>query len=172
MNTDDTKQLRTLAALLAMPTDDALAALREMRPGAPWLDTSLPELERTPLEQWQAEHTRLFLSGYPKTPCPPFESAYRQGTMGGTAAGDLEGLYRKAGLRSCEAPADYLGTMLECAAFLREQGADDLLRELTEEHLERWLPRFARDLGNNARLGLYRELGAQLGLLFPATAHD
>ena len=92
--------------------------------------------------------------------------------MGGTSSRDMEGLYRRAGLRSSEAPADYLGTMLECAAYLREQDEDDLLRELTEEHLERWLPRFARDLSNTAKLGLYRELGVQLSLLFPAPEND
>lgn len=169
MHIDDSDQLRILAALLAMPADDALDALRDIRQGAPWLQTSLPELEQIPLDRWQAEHTRLFLSGYPKTPCPPFESAYRQGTMGGTSARDVEDLYRRAGLRSSEAPADYLGTMLECAAYLQEQGKHDLLRELREDHLERWLPRFAGDLVNSAELGLYRELGVQLGLLFPAS---
>jgi len=170
--TEDSNQLRILAALLAMPADDARDALGDMRQGAPWLEASLPELERTPLDRWQAEYTRLFLSGYPKTPCPPFESAYRQGTMGGTSARDMEGLYRRAGLRSSEAPADYLGTMLECAAYLQEQGMDDLLRELKEEHLERWLPRFSRDLSNNAKLELYRELGVQLSLLLPAPEND
>lgn len=171
MLTDDSNQLRILAALLGMPAGDALDALRDMRASAPWLDASLPELEQTPLDRWQAEHTRLFLSGYPKTPCPPFESAYRQGTMGGTTSGDVEEFYRRVGLRSSDAPADYLGTMLECAAYLQEQGADDLLQELAEEHLEHWLPRFAQDLENNAEITLYRELGVQLGLLFPASAH-
>jgi len=73
----DHQRIRVLAALLSMPEDDALAALRDMQQTAPWLESSLPELERMPLEHWQAEHTRLFISAYPKTPCPPYESAYR-----------------------------------------------------------------------------------------------
>jgi TorA maturation chaperone TorD len=164
--------LRVLATLLAMPEADALDALRDMLPATHWLAEGLPELERMPLEHWQAEHTRLFVSGYPKTPCPPFESAYRQGTMGGTAASDLGGLYRRAGLQAADVPADYLGTMLECAAYLKEQGMDDLFRELLDEHMEKWVPRFARDLQDQADLALYRDLGAQLGLLFPAPNHD
>jgi len=160
-------QLRILAALLAMPEDDALDALRDMRPSAPWLEPSLPELERIPLTHWQAEYTRLFISAYPRTPCPPYESAYRQGTMAGTAATELADLYRRAGLQAVDVPADYLGTMLECAAYLEEQGLEDLLRELTEEHLALWLPRFARDLCDQAELVLYRALGRQLATLIP-----
>jgi TorA maturation chaperone TorD len=159
-------QIRILAALLAMPEEDALDALREMGPQAPWLEPFLPELEQLSLEHWQAEYTRLFISGYPKTPCPPYESAYRQGSMGGTIAGDLAELYRRAGLQAMAVPPDYLGTMLECAAYLLEQGMADLLRELTDEHLRVWVPRFARDLEEQAGLQLYRALGRQVAGLF------
>lgn len=165
--TTDPNRLRVLAALLAMPEEESLDALRDMRPQAPWLEFSLPELERIPLEHWQAEHTRLFVSGYPKTACPPYESAYRQGMMGGSRVDDLAGLYRRAGLQAEDVPADYLGTMIECAAYLREQGMDDLLGELAEEHLEVWAPRFARDLQDQAGLDLYRALGKQIEGLFP-----
>lgn len=160
-------QLRRLSLLLAMPDQDALEALKEMLPAAPWLAPALPELEGLPAERWQTEHTRLFVSGFPKTPCPPFESAYRQGGMGGTSAGDLARLYRNAGLEATAVSADYLGTMLEFAAYLLEQGnAWDLLNELWSEHLERWVPRFARDLETHSRLQLYRTLGAELAKLF------
>jgi TorA maturation chaperone TorD len=88
--------------------------------------------------------------------------------MGGTAAGELTDLYRRAGLQASEAPPDYLGTLLECAAWLAEQedGAA-LLRELEDEHLTRWVPRFARNLQASSGLALYRNLGARLAELFP-----
>lgn len=182
----DPNQLRLLAALLAQPEDDALDALRDMLPDAPWLAPAIGELQDMPLEHWQAEHTRLFVSGFPKTPCPPFESAYRQGQMGGTAAGDLAALYRRAGLHATEAPADYLGTLLECAAYLATEplcprdpagrGEGDtpgLLREIWDDHLMRWVPRFADDLMRQSRIELYRLLGAQLARVFPhAVGHD
>jgi TorA maturation chaperone TorD len=155
-----------------MPEDDAIDALQDMQPYAPWIADCLPEMERLPLDHWQAEHTRLFINGYPKTPCPPFQSAYRQGNMGGTAASDLEGLYKRAGLQPADVRADYLGTMLECAAYLQDRGMQGLLNELVNEHLERWVPRFARDLAENAELGLYHELGVRLGELFPTPAND
>ena len=167
----DPNELRILAFLLAQPESDALDALRDMQLSAPWLEQSIAELERIPLEHWQAEHTQLFVNGWPKTPCPPFQSAYRQGQMGGTAVADLEDLYRRAGLQASEAPADYLGTMLECAAWLvQQENGTTLLQELEEEHLNRWVPRFARDLHENASLRLYRDLGWQISHLYPEAA--
>lgn len=163
-------QLRILAALLAQPEDDALDALRDLLPSAPWLTDAIAELERTPLAHWQAEHTRLFVNGWPKTPCPPFESAYRHGHMGGAARADLESLYLRAGLRAIEAPADYLGTILECAALLAEQaGMEPLRRELEDDHIRRWVPRFSRDLQENGGLILYRTLGERIAQRFPET---
>ena len=162
----DSNRLRTLALLLAMPEADALDALRDMRQQAPWLESSLRELEQVPLEHWQAEHTRLFVSAYPKVPCPPYESAYRQGTMGGTNAGELAELYLRAGLQSSDVPPDYLGTMLECAAYLLEKGSNELLSELLDKHMRSWVPRFARDLRDQSRLDLYRALGNEIEHLF------
>jgi putative dimethyl sulfoxide reductase chaperone len=173
----DPSHLRRLAMLLAMPETGALEALREIADQEPWLAEPIAELESLPLEHWQAEHTRLFVSGYPKTPCLPFESAYRQGNMGGTAALDLQGLYRRAGLEAGETPPDYLGTQLEFAAYLLDAGPGDggtdcpagvLAAELWDEHLCRWLPRFARDLQVNAESKLYRGLGERLARLCPA----
>ena len=63
--------------------------------------------------------------------------------------------------------------MLECAAFLQKSGAvANLLEELRREHLERWVPRFAQDLQEHARLRLYRNLGEQLAGLFASPDHD
>lgn len=165
------QRLRLLALLLAMPEAGSLAALREAAAAESWLHEAVAELALLPLARWQAEHTRLFIAGFPRTPCPPFESAYRHGTMGGTAAGELRGLYRRAGLEIAEAPADYLGTLLDCAAYLTDLStgagcrAGRLLHELWDEHLDRWLPRFAADLGTTAELLLYQRLAEALAQL-------
>lgn len=163
----DPQRLRELSLLLAMPADDSIPVLRAMGETLCWLKPVLAELESLPLERWQAEHTRLFLNGYPRVACPPFASAYRQGQMGGSAVGDLQGLYRRAGLQATDLPADYLGTLLECAAFLLESGDhDDLLKELWQDHLAPWLPRFACDLAAHAQLGLYAGLAQELQKLW------
>ncbi|MEY6431509.1 molecular chaperone TorD family protein [Thioalkalicoccus limnaeus] len=179
--------LQRLAALLAQPIAESFGILEEWQPAAPWLAPARRELADLSLARWQGEHTRLFVNGFPKTPCPPFESAYREGRMGGEVRADLIDLYRRAGLTATGAPADYLGTQLECTAYLIARiqdpnggaaGASDaepgppladppqqLLAHLWDQHLALWLPRFAADLQDAADLILYRELGGQLAAL-------
>lgn len=163
-------RLRLLAGLLAMPTGDSYSILDEMAKQAPWLRDCLAQLKTLPLDRWQGEHTRLFISGYPRTACPPFESAYREGLMGGSANERLVTLYQRVGLETQNIPPDYLGALLELAAHLldRSEPRDpQLWAALWDEHLGTWVPRFARDLINAAHLTLYRRLGGELLRLFP-----
>ncbi|MDD5058786.1 MAG: molecular chaperone TorD family protein [Sideroxydans sp.] len=160
--------LRLFSGLLASPGIESLDALREMAAEHVWLGESVAELEQMPLDEWQAEHTRLFICGHPKTVCPPFESAFLSNTMFSAASDQLADLYRRAGLQAEELPPDYLGTQLECAAYLNEQPctrSSELLLELWREHLAAWLPKFGSALQNESRLQLYRLYGQQLAEL-------
>ena len=95
--------LRLYSGLLASPGSGSLEVLRELALEHDWLRQPLAELENLPLGEWQAEHTRLFISGHPKTVCPPFESAFLGGTMFGPMPKDysysLPKKVRRAALR-------------------------------------------------------------------------
>jgi TorA maturation chaperone TorD len=52
-----------------------------------------------------------------------------------------------------------------------EQGLDELLGELADEHFGLWVHRFAGDLQEASELRLYRELGGQIGNLLPEPAN-
>lgn len=163
--------LRLFSGLLASPAGDSLEVLRELAGAHGWLSQPLAELGSVGLDEWQAEHARLFISGHPKTACPPFESAFMGGAMFGAACDQLGDLYQRAGLQAEGAPPDYLGTQLECAAWLMEQGCEHskaLLQELWHEHLAAWVPRFGSALQAESWLSLYRQLGRQLEDLFDA----
>lgn len=169
MSSTSPESMRLLSGLLASPDGDSLDVLRELALEYRWLNPALDELENLPLEEWQAEHTRLFISGHPKTACPPFESAFLGGMMFGAASDKLGDLYRRAGLQAEGASADYLGTMLECAAWLQEQPCEHsrgLLQELWTDHLAMWAPRFGATLNEEGRLELYRQLGREIKDLF------
>ena len=89
--------------------------------------------------------------------------------MFGAACDQLADFYHRAGLEADDVLPDYFGTQLECAAWLMEQQcehSDALLRELWEEHVATWAPRFGTALQTESRLMLYRQLGLQLGNLF------
>ncbi len=169
----DPHLLRTLAGVLAMPGEDSLPALRELAKESAWLQPAIKELESIPLDAWQGEHTQLFITGFPKTPCPPFESAYRHGSMGGSATEELLGLYAKVNLTAGEMPADYLGTELEYAAYLLENDAEEALwPELWDGRLARWVPKFADDLIKHSQLELYRSVGGKLRELFTGNTNN
>jgi len=163
----DPAELRLLARLLGSPDEAAGAEIREWAAEAPWLQDAAAELAATRLGDWQAEHMVLFVTGYPRTACPPFESAYRHGMMHGPAVEELLGFYAYLGLApDDDAPADYLGTMLDCAALLMEHDSP-ALAELWDRHLALWVPRFAADLAAHAKLRLYRDVAARLAAMFP-----
>ncbi len=157
------RRLRTLALLLAHPGEDSLEGLVELAGSETWLQPAVTELQQVPLDIWQAEHTRLFINGYPGTVSPPFESAYRHGQFGGSAIVELRDLYLEAELGPTGVPTDYLGTELEFAAWLVDTGDPlGLFPILWKEHLALWLPGFCSDLAKGARLLLYKSLAAEL----------
>jgi putative dimethyl sulfoxide reductase chaperone len=164
-------ELRILASLLGAPDLDAKEAVLELATHYDWLQPAAQELAQLPLDEWQAEHTRLFVSGYPTTPCPPFESAYLSGRLYGPQTQAIKQLYKRMGMdaRASGVPDDYLGTLLECAAHLNSDPAAGRVfwHELWNEHLTRWVPRFCRELQIESRLELYRMVAERLCILFP-----
>ncbi len=167
---DLSTDLRILASLLGAPDMDAKEAVHELAAHYAWLQPAADELAHLSLAEWQAEHTRLFVTGYPNTPCPPFESAYLAGRMQGPQTRELKELYKRMGMiPDGGAPADYLGTMLECAAYLKSdpEAAKLYWNELWNRHLGRWVPRFCSELRHESRMTLYRVIAERLCVLFP-----
>lgn len=159
------ERLRLLGVLLAAPVEESRELLRDFSTRHPWLADHLDELAATPLGEWQAEHTRLFVNGHPRTVCPPFESAWLNGMMPGPATAAVAGLYRKLGLEEDGISPDFLGTMLEYAAYLEELPGEQhqaVEEELWREHLGLWLPQFTQALAEQSRLTLYRGLAGEL----------
>lgn len=167
--TQTVQELHLLASLLGEPTEESLPLLEEVAPQLPWLsDAALAQLRDTPLEAWQAEHTRLFINGHPHTECVPFESVWREGQMIGESAMALKRLYEAFGFTpDAELPADFLGSELECLAFALTYHPDkeETLVELLE-HLHGWIPRFATAVRIHADLELYRDWAKRLEALF------
>lgn len=158
------EQLQLMALLLGTPVRGSLEILETLAGEHPWLAEPLAELGAVPLQQWQGEHTALFVSGYPKTVAPPFISALRHGSMGGGAEEDLRGFYRRLGVEPNDMPADYLGTLFECAAWLSSQQPERQaeLDELWQHYLLPVMPDFAQRLASHDGLKLYREMGREL----------
>ena len=99
---------RAIGLLLAQPVEESAAVVAELATVNPWLEQAAREVAALPLDRWQAEHTRLFVCGFPHTACPPFESQYRHGCLDGPASHEVEDIYRRAGPRAARALAKFL----------------------------------------------------------------
>jgi TorA maturation chaperone TorD len=154
-----------VAALLAAPAEESAAVVGEAAATHDWLADAAKDLAALPLTEWQAEHARLFVSGHPRTACPPFASAWLDGITPGPTTVAAAALFACVGLAAEEMPADYLGTLLQCAAWACGQESEQartLERELWERYLRPWLPRFAKTLGEESGVALYCALAQQL----------
>lgn len=166
VNMDNIVELRVLSRLLAHPEGDALEGLKEVVPHYPWLAEAVAELEGITMEQWQGEHTRIFINGFPRTLAPPFMSAWSEGQMAGHGVRALRQVYQATGLEPAEGmPGDYLGTMLEFLAYLLENpkdggamGAD----AFKEQFFHPWIRSFTQALQGGSELKLYRVLATRL----------
>lgn len=159
------ERLTFAAALLAAPGTEAPEVLPDLVVAQPALAGACAELAALPLVEWQAEHGRLFISGHPRTPCLPFASVHLDGMMFGPTAGRIAAFYAELGLAADEASPDYLGTLLACAAWLRETARTEAEALLWRNYLLPWLPGFAAKLEEESALGLYRWLGHELAEL-------
>jgi TorA maturation chaperone TorD len=171
MNQPFVRDCRHLAGLLAAPGEESLEVVVHLaQTDAPWLREAAIQTAATPLQAWQWEHTRLFINGIPKTVCPPFASSWQEGHMWGQAAFTMQTFYARIGLMAMDGtPPDYLGTQLECAAFLAERSdaqSQTDFQELWCNHLAPWGMRFAERLTQEAQMILYQAVGHQLTQLF------
>jgi putative dimethyl sulfoxide reductase chaperone len=141
------------------------------------LSTLTSSFESTALEHLQAEYTRLFINGYPNTPCPPYESVYLEKRMLGDASVRVQRAYSQWDMTVESGLIDHIATEFEFLAFLHSADSLDLpigvdARESSslfiKEHLCRWVPKFIEDLNNSATIKAYSLLGAYMkGIIDP-----
>ena len=157
---DRAAELRFCAACLAEPSTGALAALDVASAWQPWLGSAVRQLMHTGLDAWRGEHTRLFVV---PALAPPFASAFREGGINGTSAGEAQDYYATLGLASREGlPADYLGSLLECEAYLLEYGPAHDAEAFRRAFMADWIERFVARLSEHSTLEFYRGLGERL----------
>ncbi|UZJ38198.1 TorD/DmsD family molecular chaperone [Prosthecochloris sp. SCSIO W1103] len=128
-------------------------------------------------EQLQGEYTRLFISGYPNTPCPPYESVFREGTMLGSNSRKVDRLYQEWDMTADLDLVDHISTELEFLAFLASAATLDATRtnankayhSFIHSHIQKWIPDFSKKLYDNAKSPPYRKLAALLPTSIPPT---
>ncbi len=161
---DRAAELRFCAACLAEPNTGALAALDLASVWQPWLGSAIRQLMHAGLDAWRGEHTRLFVV---PALAPPFASAFREGGINGAASRAAEEFYATLGLATREGlPADYLGSLLECEAYLLENAAVQDAEAFRRTFIADWIERFVASLSEHSTLEFYRGLGERILALY------
>jgi putative dimethyl sulfoxide reductase chaperone len=138
---------RYFSILFSYPTEENVREIRKLsRTGGVTGLRSGEALSSVPLEEVQAEYTRLFISTYPKLLCPPYESCYREGLVYGNSSIEVGEWYKKYGLDFiCDSePPDLLSVELEFLAIIRDRAFLEKLRE--------WIYKFTERVKNNSNI--------------------
>jgi len=154
---DAGESLRLLSLLLAPPGKTLLQLLRSDPglPGGGWSERCPDDGEL--LERLQEEHTRLFVTGFPRLAAPPYATEYLDDEPGRLLAG-LEQRLRAMGFQVDASGAgrpDHLRVLLEAAGHLGDAGER---HEFLDRYLVSWLPRYRERLQAAARLPFYPAL--------------
>jgi nitrate reductase assembly molybdenum cofactor insertion protein NarJ len=137
-------QYRYFSLLFSYPTTENVRQMRELSDLTGLRSGEV--LSDLPLEEAQAEYTRLFISGYPKLLCPPYESYYREGVVYGNSSIEVKEWYGKQGLDfTCEGePPDLLSAELEFLAIRKDRAFLEKLRE--------WIYAFTGRVKDNSKI--------------------
>ncbi len=128
-------------------------------------------------EELEIEYTRLFVTAYPSTPCPPYESFFRsqEKMLMREVAIEVKDLYSKFGVGLSEKfnePPDHIATELEFMYFLSSKETENRRKGLLKEvrvlienecevlgsHLMNWFPTFKDCVKKHSRIPFYKNL--------------
>ncbi|TCD48118.1 molecular chaperone TorD family protein [Chlorobium sp. N1] len=166
---------RFLSRSFAYPNEAFLPELKqclgELKEAPESFRTMVEAFEKEEREPLQGEYTRLFLNGYPSTPCVPYESVYLEKRMLGDASLGVGAAYGAWDMSVEPGVLDHISTEFEFLAFLAsaesmggklEKDARAAREAFMREHLCRWMPRLAADLAKEANMEPYRLLAEAL----------
>ena len=113
-------------------------------------------------ENLEAEYTSLFITGYPKTPCPPYYSAYQTGLMVSEHTEELYDIYEKYGIElSNEQFPDFIPTMMEFLTLLLSNNLEEEAKGFYSKYLS-WLSEFADNIKRNTKEEYFIEISKVL----------
>ena len=142
---------KLFSLIFSYPDEDTIHRITE-------LSSEFPELEELSLfrednmEELQHEFTKTFISAHPSTPCPPYESYYREGIVYGESSVEVRKIYESRGLKySYESePPDHISVELE---YLSIDFDIDFLNRLKE-----WIFEFTKCVKSNSKVyGIFAE---------------
>lgn len=113
-------------------------------------------------EELEGEYTSLFITGYPKTPCPPYFSAYQTGMVVSEYSNKLYDLYEEYGIElSNEQFPDFIPTMMEFMTLLLTNDLIEEAKDFYKEYLS-WLDEFSSNIKRNTKNEYFIKIATEL----------
>lgn len=100
-------------------------------------------------EVLEGEYTSLFITGYPKTPCPPYYSAHQTGLVVSEHSEELHNIYEEYGIElSNDQFPDFIPTMMEFMTLLL---TNELVKEASKFYKKYllWVSEFSENIKRN-----------------------
>ena len=114
-------------------------------------------------EELEAEYTSLFVTGYPKTPCPPYFSAYQTGMIVSDYTDKLYDLYEEYGIElSNEQFPDFIPIMMEFMTLLLTNDLNEEAKSFYKDYLS-WLGEFSDNIKRNTKNEYFISIANELG---------
>jgi len=138
------KNFKLFSLIFSPPTKDVLEEIKKMDLSI-LSEESRKVLQETDPKELMIEYTRVFINAFPRVPCPPYESYYKEGTVYGESSVQVEKIYRQHNLvyDYKSEPPDHISVELEFLALTEDSSF------LTR--LKSWVPKFIECVKNNSK---------------------
>jgi len=163
-----TQKFFILGKLLTYPTKDLSIEIKKVisqsknKGEFDLVEKILSYLDKTNIEHLESEYTSLFVTGYPKTPCPPYFSAYQTGLVVSDFTEELYKIYENYGIElSNEQLPDFIPIMMEFMTLLLSNNLEEEAKNFYDKYLS-WVSVFAENIKKNTKEEYFINIANQL----------
>ena len=125
----------------------------------------LSKVDSKNIENLQGEYTRLFVSGYPSTPCPPYFSAFKTGLVVSDHTDALYDIYDKYGIEIPEGQfPDFIPILMEFMVLLLSNNQDEESKTFYNKYIS-WLSEYSQNVKRNSKMDYFNLTSEKLDSL-------
>ncbi len=129
------------------------------------VSNTLKQIDDKSFENLQGEYTRLFITGYPKTPCPPYYSAYKTGLVVSDHTDYLYNLYAEYGIEIPEGQfPDFIPVLMEFMVLLLSNDKIEDAKSFHSKYIT-WLLVFAENIKDNTSIEYFNLISKNISSL-------